>query len=85
MVACTVETHYGAWLVRFDDGATLLLQSDFDQAAFAVHCGAIQAPPDWDGLPSKLPADVWGNFDPATITQCPDDYLDVAEPQEGEQ
>lgn len=37
-VACTVESHYSAWLVTFDDGATLLLQSDYDQAAFAVAC-----------------------------------------------
>ena len=82
MVACSVETHYGAWLVRFDGGATLLLQSDYDQAAFAVACRAICASPDWDGLPSQLPADAWGSFDPSTINHCPADYLDVAEPAE---
>ena len=82
MVACSVESHYSAWLVTFDDGSTLLLQSDFDQAAFAVHCGAIKAPDGWDGLPSKLGQD-WADFDPSTISYCPDDYLDLAQPGEG--
>lgn len=81
MVSCTVETHFTAWLVTFDGGESLLLQSDFDQAAFAVNCGAINAPPDWDGLPSKL-GDSWTSFDPSTIDACPDDYRDLAEPEE---
>lgn len=81
MVACSVETHYGAWLVTFDTGETLLLQSDYDQAAFAVHCGAIEAPDGWDGLPSKLGED-WIGFDPSTINYCPDEYLDVAEQED---
>jgi len=81
MVSCSVETHYGAWLVRFDNGTSLLLQSDFDQAAFAVHCGSIKAPEDWDGLPSQL-GDDWVRLDPSTIDCCPDDYLDLAEPGE---
>ncbi|HXJ62000.1 MAG TPA: hypothetical protein VNU68_35630 [Verrucomicrobiae bacterium] len=81
MVSCSVQSHYSAWLVTFEDNSTLLLQSDYDQAAFAVHCGAIKAPADWDGLPSKLGED-WASFDPSTITYCPDDYLDVAEPED---
>ena len=81
MVPCCVETHFGAWLVTFDNGATLLLQSDYDQAAFAVSCGAVQAPPDWDGSPSNLGED-WACFDPSTINACPDEYLTVAEPGE---
>jgi hypothetical protein len=81
MVPCEVETHFGAWLVTFDGGETLLLQTDYDQAAFAVSCGAIQAPAEWDGLPSKLGKD-WACFDPSTIDGCPDEYLDVAEPGE---
>lgn len=80
MVACTVETHFTAWLVTFDNGASLLLQTDWDQAAFAVACGAIDAPPDWDGCPSKL-GEAWADLDPSTIGECPDDYLDVAEPE----
>jgi hypothetical protein len=80
-VPCSVETHYGAWLVTFDSGETLLLQTDWDQAAFAVSCGAIDAPEDWDGCPSKLGPD-WASFDPSTIDACPDDYRDTAEPEE---
>jgi len=80
MVSCSVETHFGAWLVSFDDGSTLLLQSDYDQAAFAVSTGAIQAPEGWDGLPSKL-GEEWVSFDPSTIDSCPDEYLDAAEPE----
>ncbi len=82
-VSCTVETHFCAWLVTFDDGATLLLQSDYDQAAFAVACGAIEAPNDWDGLPSRL-GDAWASFDPSTIDACPDDYRDAADSAESE-
>src|SRR5262249_36783349 len=67
---CSVEAYLSAWLVTFDDGSTLLLQSDYDQAAFAVACGAIQAPPDWDGLPSKL-GEAWGDFDASSIVECP--------------
>jgi len=80
-VACTVEICLSAWLVTFDRGGTLLLQSDYDRAAFAVGCGAIQAPYDWDGLPSKLGED-WACFDPSTIHRCPADYLGMAEPGE---
>lgn len=83
-VACSVEEHCCAWLVTFDDGSTLLLQTDYDQAAFAVACGAVQAPADWDGLPSKL-REAWTEFDASSIEQCPDCYLDVAEQPEGEQ
>jgi hypothetical protein len=52
--------------------------SDYDQAAFAVSCGAIDAPADWDGSPSRL-GPAWWNFDPSDIDQCPDDYHDLAE------
>jgi hypothetical protein len=76
-VPCTVESHFCAWLVTFDDGSTLLLQTDFDQAAFAVNCGVIQAPPDWDGLPSAL-GSAWADFSPEDIAYCPDDYRDLA-------
>jgi len=77
MVPCTVEGHYSAWLVTFDNGATLLLQSDYDQAAFAVACGAVSAPADWDGTPSAL-GPAWAALEPSAIEWCPDDYLDVA-------
>ena len=82
-VGCSVEHYLSAWLVTFDCGSTVLLQSDCDQAAFAVACGAIEAPDDWDGLPSKL-GDAWANFDASSIVECPDCYLDVAEEPEGQ-
>ena len=39
MVNCTVEYHHSAVLVEFDDGKTLLLQSQDDQEEFAQNCG----------------------------------------------
>jgi hypothetical protein len=81
-VPCSVDTHYGAWLVEFDGGASLLLQSDYDQAAFAVNCGALAAPADWDGSPSRL-GPAWWDFDPSEIVECPDDYRELATAEEG--
>ena len=78
MVPCSVEEHFSAWLVTFDDASTILLQSDYDQAAFAVNCGAIDAPEDWSGCPSGLGED-WSGFDPSAIDACPDCYLELAE------
>ena len=63
------------------EGNTDFSQTDYDQAAFAVSCGAVQAPEDWDGLPSKLGED-WVCFDHSTINQCPDEYVTVAQPGE---
>ena len=39
MVNCTVEYHYSAVLVEFDDGKTLLIQEQADQEEFAQNCG----------------------------------------------
>jgi L-asparaginase II len=39
MVNCTVEYHFSAVLVRFEDGKSLLIQVDTDQEAFAHSCG----------------------------------------------
>ena len=78
MKPCTVGYHYGAWLVTFSDGRTLLLQGDWDQAGFAVSCGAITAPPDWDGSPSGL-GDEWAEVDATEIDSCPDEYWILAE------
>ena len=78
MIPCSVQTHFGAWLVTFRDNASLLLQADYDQAAFACHCGVITAPDDWDGSPSKLDSD-WDNIDPTEITECPNEYRSVAQ------
>ena len=79
-VACDVEEHHSAWLVTFDDGCTLLLQSDYDQAAFAVSCGAVESTPGWDGSPSKLPdPQAFYDLDCSSITSCLEDYQAAAE------
>ena len=77
MTNCTVKTHFGSYLVDFGDGMSLLLQTDYDQAAFAVSCGLIEAPDDWDGCPEKL-GQVWIDCDITDIEKCPLDYYDVA-------
>jgi hypothetical protein len=81
MVPCSVETHYGAWLVSFEDGSSLLLQADYDQAAFAVNTGAFPAPVDRDGTPSRL-GPAWEDFSPEDIAWCPDDYFELASPED---
>lgn len=77
-VPCSVEDESGAWLVSFDGGKSILLQSDYDQASFAVNSGAVEAPKDWDGSPSEL-GDKFYGLDPSSIVECPSDYLDQAE------
>ena len=77
-IPCMVEEHFGAWLVTFDDGLTLLLQSDCDQAAFAVNCAAITAPDSWGSTPSTL-GDDWLYLEPGDIGHCPDEYWELAE------
>ena len=40
-----VEQHYGAYIVFFEEyKKDILLQSDYDQAAFAYDCGLIKEP-----------------------------------------
>jgi hypothetical protein len=78
MVPCKVEW-YNNWpvlLVTFGDGRTLLLQSDWDYIAFCYACGA----PIGSGDPSSSDYDAaaWERFDVTTITQCPDEYLELA-------
>ena len=78
MVPCSVISHYGSYIVEFDNGKSILLQTDYDQASFAVSCGLIKAPRDWDGLPSKL-GQAWIDCDMTDIQQCPEEYLENAE------
>ena len=66
-------------LVEFEDGKSKLIQSDFDQAAFAVDCGLIAAPPEWDGSPSDLVGETWEKAELTDITECPFVYYDIAE------
>ena len=46
MIKCTVEDHYTALLVSFEDGKTLLIQPDLDQYAFIQDCGV----DDWQDI-----------------------------------
>jgi len=64
-IPCTVEWYHSAFLVTFEDGTDILLQSDWEQAAFVVDCGLIVAPDNWDGCPSTLPD--WADCDPTEI------------------
>lgn len=71
---CNVsQNKMGHLTVSFDDGKTFYLQSDYDIAQFAVDCGLVIAPKDWDGIPFNLP-EKWYDEDFESITECPDDY-----------
>lgn len=76
MVPCDVSHYASVWKVTFADGSTLLLQTDYDQAAFAVDSGALKAPESWDGRPSTLPGFV--DLDVSEIDQCSEEYYDQA-------
>ncbi|GAI79550.1 unnamed protein product, partial [marine sediment metagenome] len=78
MIKCDVTYHHTAIIVRFDDGKSLLLQSDNDQASFAVQCGLIKADRDWDGCPIKL-GQAWIDCDLEYIEECPEVYHDMAD------
>ena len=79
MIGCTVtEDRMGHLVVDLEDGSDVYLQSDYDRAKFAVDCGLIKAPDNWDGSPDNLPEN-WHEADFTSITFCPDYYLDIAE------
>jgi len=79
MIKCSVEeNNMGHLTVTFENGKSIYLQSDYDRAAFAVQCGLVVAPDDWDGLPSNLP-DEWWEVDFEDITECLEDYETIAE------
>lgn len=77
-VFCTVEEIGGGQCVvtLTETGHSFPLSTDYDRAAFAVNCGAIKAPKDWEGLPSTLAE--WDKCDIADITECSDEYTGVA-------
>lgn len=62
-VKCTVEYHHTAYLVKFEDGKSLLLQVDIDQEAFAQDCGyewseiedIIECPEEYYDVAEKVP------------------------------
>lgn len=78
---CHCENHHSALLVEFYRGRrrfSLLLQTDYDRASFAVHCGLIPIDSDWDGSPGSL-GEAWTNCDLTDIEYCPTEYFDIAE------
>ncbi len=79
MVMCDVyRDHMGNLTVTFTDNKTIYLQTDYDRAAFLVGCGLVDAPDNWDGQPNNLP-DTWIYAEEDDITECPDEYYDIAE------
>lgn len=74
LIPCKVERHAGVCLlITFPNRPerSLLLQSDSDQASFANSCGICD---------SSNPLDQsYVDCEPTDITQCPDDYLDIAD------
>lgn len=78
MIKCTVVQDKMGNFTVFIGNKDFYLQTDYSKSAFAVDCGLVKAPDDWDGLPSKLPDD-WYDVDFESITECPYDYYDSAE------
>lgn len=62
---CVVRTIGPAWVIKFHDGRSLIMNSADDRSEFATRCGYRN----FDQL----------DFDPGDITACPDDYLEIAE------
>lgn len=80
-IPCTVTYEPGGIVeVKLDGGVGFILQTDYDQAAFAVSCGVVAAPEGWDGTPSTLPVDWHDRMD--DIQWCSDEYLSVAYEEE---
>lgn len=82
MIPCRVEYHLGAYILQFEDGSDLLLQSDYDQVALAVDSGYLKVPKNWDGAPSTVPG--WEDFEMTSITHCPEHYFDVDKVRRGQ-
>ena len=79
MITCEVDRDkMGNLTIAFADKKTLYLQTDYDKAAFLVACGEVVAPDSWDGQPDSLPEN-WWYVEETDITECPDDYYDIAE------
>ena len=77
MVPCTVKSHYGAYIVTFEDGKTILLQDESDIASFAVDAGLIETTEAWDGSIGSL-GEAWNDIDLTDIEKCPALYYDIA-------
>ncbi len=78
MVACRVVSECCGYVISFRNGKSILLQSDINYVSFAVNCGLIPAPNDWDGDPSKLNVKYW-EYCFTDIRKCPEEYMKLAE------
>ena len=79
MIPCSVDKNsMGDLTITFSNKRSIYLQVDYEIASFGVHCGIINAPRDWDGCPSGL-SEGWYNADFEDITECPEDYEEIAE------
>ena len=78
MTKCKVSFQVVGYLVEFEDGKSLFLQSDTDICCFGVHCGVIPAPKNWDGNSSTLEVD-YNDYDLEEIEECPEEYYNIAE------
>ena len=72
MIPCTVKEHHTAILIEFEDGKTLLIQNDYEQSDFAYACGLFDK-----NMGNWL--DCFGQYDFTYITECPEEYYDLAE------
>ena len=77
MIPCTVTSHYGAYVVTFEDGKTILLQDESDIAGFAVDAGLVKATEDWDGSIGSL-GEAWNDVDLTDIKKCLHIYYAIA-------
>jgi hypothetical protein len=73
MIRCIVTAETQGYVVSFRDQTSLLLQSDYEYVAFAVNCGLIPAPDDWDGDPRHLRVKYW-EYNISGIVRCPEEY-----------
>lgn len=72
---CIVNWHHGSLLVTLENGQTIFLQSDYEQAAFCDACGLFESETQGDSVDNPD----WVDCDPTDIWYCPDYYLDIAE------
>ena len=73
-VPCTVEWHHSALLVWFDDGRSLLLQQDVEQAEFCYSCGLFELE---ENENHAIRSRGWQDCDPTQIENCPVAYYEA--------
>ncbi len=78
MIKCKVSFQVVGYLVEFEDGKSLFLQSDTDICCFGVYCGIIPCPIDWEKDIETLEVD-YNDYDLEEIEECPEEYYSIAE------